>query len=365
MAYTGLPDEGVVEIVVSDSGIGISAEDQLKIFDSFVQADGGLNRPHEGTGLGLALVARMVELHGGSVVVESKLNEGSQFIVRLPWQPELGKQDETEIVIAANPPYQAALLIEDSAIDAKLMATYLNNLNVSVSHFHDGDNIIQHIRSLRPDIIVLDILLPKRSGWQLLVDIKAEEDIRHIPVLVVSHLDQVEKGTALGADGYLIKPITEARLADEMHRLAARQLDEAHAVLMSSGAPRILLAEDNEATILFIRDFFESKNYDVVVARNGREAVAIAKETLPDLIMMDVQMPEMDGLAAIRQLRKDERFAKTPIFAVTALAMAGDRERCLAAGANEYLSKPVSLTDLQRQVVTWLVDKRGENQVDG
>jgi CheY-like chemotaxis protein len=216
---------------VWDTGIGIDQTDMPHLFEPFVQADSSLARQHEGTGLGLSLVYRLTEMHGGSVAVESKVGEGSRFTVSLPWVPENEKH-----------------------------ALYAGH----------------------------------RSGSS-----KSEP-----------HPDTT----------------------------------------MPSALPKILLADDNDANITTLSGYLEARGYQVVVARNGTEALSRAKEDEPELILMDIQMPTMDGLEATRRIRADAELKAIPIIALTALAMPHDRERCLDAGANEYLSKPVSLKKLVEMI---------------
>ena len=222
-------DRGLMQFSVSDTGIGISPEDLNYLFQPFVQVDSSLNRQYEGTGLGLALVQRLIDLHGGSIQVESEVGRGSRFMVNLPWQPDMGSRLADE---------QTESILKDRARMAA---------SVSSAPVHRG---------------------------------------------------------------------------------------------------RILLAEDNPANILTIGEYLENKQYSVVVAHNGLEAITRATEFNPNIILMDIQMPVMDGLEAMLHLRADPRFRSVPIVALTALAMPGDRERCLQAGASEYLSKPVSLKEL-------------------
>ncbi|HEU0296383.1 MAG TPA: GAF domain-containing protein, partial [Anaerolineales bacterium] len=228
-------EQDLVQFSVIDTGIGIDLEDVKHLFQSFVQVDSSLNRQFEGTGLGLALVQKLTDLHGGSVSVESEVDRGSHFTINLPWRRQLVAQLET-----AEPG-------EENQAQGEIERTNLP------------------------------------------------------PVVPQSH-------------------------------------------------PRLLLAEDNAANVLTIGEYLESHGYTVQVAHDGLEALQMAEETEPDIILMDIQMPALDGLEAIRRLRANPRFASTPIIAITALAMPGDRERCLEAGADEYLSKPVSLKTLLKTI---------------
>lgn len=228
-------EQDLIQFSVVDNGIGIAEENLGRLFKPFVQVDSNLNRQYEGTGLGLTLVQRLADLHGGSVQVESEVGKGSRFTINLPWMQEALKQQET----------------------------------------------------IRPD-------------GKKLVDEHAENP-------AVLSQESVSRGT-------------------------------------------ILLAEDNMANVLTIGEYLESHGYEIVVAHNGEEAIAKAQTIIPNLILMDIQMPIMDGLEAIQRLRVIPYYVSTPIIALTALAMPGDRERCLRAGADEYLSKPVSLKQLVQTI---------------
>jgi signal transduction histidine kinase/CheY-like chemotaxis protein len=223
---------------VVDTGIGIAANDLQMLFQPFVQVDSALNRQYEGTGLGLALVKQIVELHGGQVMVESEVGKGSCFTVALPY--EVSPSNTMSNAIASMP-----------------------TSTTSSSMAIDSDNV----------------------------------------------------------------PLT----------------------------PLILLAEDNEANIQTFSSYLTAINYRVIIARNGLEAIAQAKEHLPDIILMDIQMPTMDGLEATKQIRLDPNLVNIPIIALTALAMEGDREKCLAVGANEYLAKPIKLRQLNSTIQQMLV----------
>ncbi len=350
----------LVRLSVWDTGIGIAADNLPRLFQPFVQLDSRLARQYAGTGLGLALVARMAELHGGSVAVESTPGQGSRFTITLPWMaaPPLADPRDTVDLVApsavrgAN--IQRALIIENSPTAAAQLARYLRELDVEVSVHPCGRGALEAVLELCPDVILLDIQLPDCSGWDVLAQLKATPQVRAIPVVIASVVDDRARGTALGAAAYLVKPIARQQLRDALDTLQAGAafptgptalrgvLDQPPAL----PAPVILLAEDEGNNIYTLSTYLVAKGYQVVVARNGAEALARAHDSAPALILMDIQMPGMDGLEAIRRIRADTTLAAIPIIALTALAMPGDCERCLAAGANEYLSKPVSLKGL-------------------
>lgn len=348
-----------INFTVTDTGIGIGPDNLDKLFQPFVQLDSSLSRRYAGTGLGLALVRRIVELHGGSITLESELGQGSRFTISLPWSlpfadhlaPVLPEPDPIDL---APLPIQRALVIEDSSTAASQITRYLAELGTQAIIHPVAGGAVQKAREVAPDVIILDILLPDRSGWDVLTDLKANPETRTIPVIVISVVDERLQGMRMGASAYLLKPISRQKL-QQVLSLELKSLDAmqeagypATCPLPPMTSPLILVAEDNEANIITLMSYLQAHRFQVILARNGLEAVQMARQNHPDIILMDVQMPEMDGLEATRRLRLDTATASIPIIALTALAMPGDRERCLAAGAMEYLTKPVSWQQLMQ-----------------
>ncbi len=354
--------EGLVQFTVWDTGIGIAPENERLLFRAFSQIDSGLTRAQEGTGLGLVLVAKLVELHGGSVSLESTPGHGSRFIVKLPQASVVGA---SRVVVPSTEPdrrgCRRALVIEDDPTSGGFLVKYLTELGLdSVVHLR-GDLSIEAVLRERPDVILLDIQLPGDSGWVVLVRLKEHPDTRDIPVAVVSVVDEPGRSKALGAAAHFTKPITRAQLAGFLQRDVVIPLPSTTPLVphFSSAGPTVLLAEDNEANIQTIGGYLEAKGFAMHYASNGIMAVKLARELRPALILMDIQMPVMDGLTAIREIRSDRALASIPIVALTALAMSGDRDRCLEAGASDYMSKPMSLKALA-ELVTRLLPKKGD-----
>ncbi len=346
----------VVLFTVWDHGIGIAPTDAAKLFSAFTQIDSGLSRAQEGTGLGLALVAKLVELHGGSVALESAPGKGSRFVVTLPrGSPSAAPFQMKREIIAGTErwKYRRALVIEDDPTAGAILIDYLTELGMECTLHTRGDKSTEAVLRERPDVIMLDIQLPGESGWVVLAKLKEHLGARDIPVVVVSVVDEPRKSYALGAVAHFTKPISRAQLAEFFQRDAAKVLRPAGALGLG---PVILLAEDNEANVQTVGGYLSDKGFAMSYAKNGIEAVQLARELFPELILMDIQMPVMDGLTAIREIRADARLATVPIIALTALAMPGDRERCIAAGATDYMSKPVSLKALT-ELVERLVGK--------
>ncbi|HEY9619936.1 MAG TPA: response regulator [Crinalium sp.] len=346
-----------VEFRVIDNGIGIASEDLDKIFQPFIQVDSSLARQYAGTGLGLSIVQRIVDLHGGSIRVESEVGRGSCFTVILPWHPfSLEGSSELTEVLAVNSGIQQALIVEDSGVAANQIKRYLAEIGATSVIHPVGEGALTVALRVKPDVIVLDILLPDCSGWKVLQELKSHPQTQLTPIIVISVVDEPSRSIGVGAVEHLLKPLSREKFHQALRRLFTDiqnpSSDTALRVASAEFAqcPKILLAEDNETNIVTLLSYLEAHRLQVMIARNGLEAVAMTKQHYPDLVLMDIQMPGLDGLEATRQLRADPQTMSIPIIALTALAMPGDLERCLDAGANDYLSKPVRLKTLIEKV---------------
>ncbi len=354
-----------VHLTVWDTGIGIAPEHLDRLFQPFVQLDSSLSRAYEGTGLGLSLVARLTQLHGGRVKVHSQVGKGSRFTVSLPWAPPAIKVElerSTQLVGAtavARTVVRKVLVVEDSPTATSILTHYLKDLGFTYYTLAQGQNVLRTACAVQPDLIILDILLPDRTGWDILAELQADPLTQAIPVVIVSVMDERVKGLALGARECLVKPVTQDQLAAVLRELAPALDDRGEParpelVTWHPQAPTILLVEDNPANIMMVAEYLEAKGYRIDIARNGEEALVQTRARRPDLILMDIQMPGMDGLTVTQQLRKEVEFAAIPIIAMTALAMPNDRERCFAAGVDAYLSKPIALQTLTATIEHYL-----------
>ncbi len=349
-----------ITFTVWDTGIGIPPEKQADLFLPFVQLDSKLSRRYAGTGLGLALVQRMVDMHHGNIAVDSTPDKGSRFSVSLPWRKETHQPAPLPDTHTATAPQQwnkHVLVVENLSSIAELFQHYLHEQQIHSILCPDGQKAMQMAISHQPDAIILDHPLADRNGWDLLAELKATPQTQHIPVLVTSMLDEPQNGLTAKADSYLVKPFSRQQFQQTLHTLlhtSQTPPTPTTATTANQNSGTILLVEDHEFNLNTLTDYLSKQGYQVYTATNGKEAIDRAKQTSPQLILMDIQMPEMDGLDAIRHLRADTATQSIPIIALTALAMPGDRERCLEAGANDYLSKPISLKALIKTINTHL-----------
>ena len=240
------------------------------------------------------------------------------------------------------------LIIEDSISAAEQIARYLSECGIPSTIYPHGEGALEEVLRVQPSLVILDIILPNQSGWDVLTQLKTHPHTQDIPVLIVSVVDERSRGLAMGAFEYLVKPITRAELQAILRNLQYPILPESTALIVPISAgepPLILLAEDNLANLDTISGYIESRGYRLIVAKNGQQAIDLAQAYRPNLIVMDIQMPGMDGLEAMRHIRAEGQ-THVPIIALTALAMPTDREKSLEAGANEYLTKPIKLKKL-------------------
>jgi DNA-binding response OmpR family regulator/nitrogen-specific signal transduction histidine kinase len=310
-------DRDDVVVTVRDTGIGIAESQQERIFDAFQQG-GRTPSSAEGTGLGLTLTKRMVELHGGRIRVDSRPGEGSTFTVVLPVgepvpeAPELAPKPADEL---AGPP---VLVIEDDRHSLDLLTLYLRSAGFAVASAREGDVGLAMARRLRPAAVVLDILLPNIDGWSLLGRLKSDDATADIPVIIVSMLDERGRGFALGAADYLVKPVGRNEVLAAVGRCAP----------VPTAGRRVVVIDDDETSCSLVRAVLEQAGYEVRCAGGGEEGVQLVCDTRPDVVLLDLLMPHVDGFEVIDRIRADPATAEVPIVVLSAKTMtSGDIER--------------------------------------
>jgi CheY-like chemotaxis protein/HPt (histidine-containing phosphotransfer) domain-containing protein len=348
---------------IRDTGIGLTPEQQQRLFQAFSQADGSITRKYGGTGLGLTICKRLVELMGGAIWVESVPGAGSTFHFTV-W---LGRGNE---LLARALPAQAkglrVLVVDDNSEARRVLAGHCATMPLSVDEATCGQDAIDTVRAAdragKPYALVLmDWSMPDMNGIDTARAIKVDESLRKKPqiVLVTGYGQDAARDDLDGGalDSYLIKPVSASALVDTLLTLYGSQ-----AALGGAGSSRqydlegvrILLVEDNAINQQIATELLKGAGAAVDIADNGRIAIMkLAAGNRYDIVLMDLQMPEMDGYAATEAIRADSSFDALPIVAMTAHAMAEERERCLASGMNDHVSKPIDPDALLAAVARW------------
>ncbi len=331
-----------VEFAVADTGIGMTAEQQAKLFEEFTQADSSTARRYGGTGLGLAITRKLARMMGGDVTVASEPGKGSVFTVRLPAGPDPVAKAATN---GSRPPSNdCVLVVDDDATARELIAEQLKAEGFSVVTAAGGLEGLKLAKDLRPIAITLDVMMPDLDGWSVLAALRQDADLAEIPVIMITILDEHRRGVALGAAGYLTKPIDRERL----HRMVSR--------FRASARPtRVLLVDDDKDQRERLRGWLEGEQWAVQESGNGREALTRLQADKPDVILLDLMMPEMDGFAVVAALQKEPRWRDIPVIVITARDLdAKDRER-LNSGVQSVLVKetfrPAELVERIRRLV--------------
>jgi CheY-like chemotaxis protein len=322
-----------VDFAVSDTGIGMNEEQLGRLFQEFTQADASTTRRFGGTGLGLAISRRLCRLMGGDITVTSEPGEGSTFTVRLPIQAAasmpLAEDGRVEIGAEASRGSRGTVLvIDDDATARELIAAHLAGEGFAVETAANGVDGLKKARALRPSAITLDVLLPDVDGWTVLAALKGEPALAEIPVVIVTIVDEQRRGIALGAAGYLTKPIDRERLIEVVSRLR-----------VADKPGTVLVVEDDEEQRQLIRESLGTRGWTVREAANGRLALDALAAELPDAILLDLMMPEMDGFELVAALQANTRWRDIPVVVVTALDLTAEDRRRLNGGVEEILSK--------------------------
>ena len=366
-----------LQFTVSDTGIGIPREKQALIFDPFSQADTSTTRKYGGTGLGLTISARLVELMGGTIRLESEVGRGTKFIftVQMP-------SSEMPIAVGSIAPPEIlrggkVLVVDDNRTNRRILDGMLRRWEMRPTLMEGGEEALTELSAAREAgepyrLILTDMHMPKMDGFSLIERIRQRPDLATATIMMLTsagHRGDAERCRQLGVAAYLLKPIRQSELREAIAQvLGARERTGAIPLvtrysLQDARDPtavlRILVAEDNLVNQRLVVRLLEKRGHRVALAATGQEAVEALNKGTFDLVLMDVQMPEMDGLEATQIIREKEK--KTgkhqPIIALTAHAMSGDRDRCIAAGTDGYLTKPIRTEELD-QILQSYVNRR-------
>jgi len=340
-------------ISVRDTGIGISQEDQEKIFDRFFRADNPIVQDTPGTGLGLSIVRSLVRMQGGRIWVESELGRGSTFTFTLPIV-EAGRVDQAgrldqvkrvdRVVKEIKRATTKVLVIEDDADIAELIRLHLAGNNRQVLIAQRGDEAIALAQRECPDLITLDILLPDVDGCAVLEELKLNPATREIPVVVISVLPDQDQYLRLGAVDYVTKPIDEQRLLRTVRKVLVRR-------------GTVLVVDDDKHNLSLMREIMRANGFNVRTTSRGRRAVRMAREVRPALILLDLKMRDLDGYAVLKRLKDNPGTQDIPVIIMTGSTVIDDakRQKVLALGAARFVSKPFSVEEMMEEIemVLW------------
>lgn len=367
-------DSATLLFTVSDSGIGIPAERANQIFERFTQVDSSTTRKYGGTGLGLAISKQLVNMMGGTIGVESEPGKGSTFWFTSRFQKQHAGTQPTPIIEEINLKGIRALVVDDNTTNQVILRKMLENIGIRTTVASSGAECIDALligvdTNDLYNLVLLDMQMPSMDGEQTLREIKSHPELSKTVVIVLTSMGKrgdAARLEAIGCAGYLLKPIKQTQLYDAIAAVlgrkdAPRKPNTSQLVTRHTLAERkrtgewILLAEDNPVNQKLAVVMLQKAGYTVDVVENGLQAIDAWRSKSYHLILMDVQMPEMDGFEATRYIREHEAPGQhIPIVAMTAHAMSGDRDRCLAAGMDDYLPKPLEREDVLTTLDKWL-----------
>jgi signal transduction histidine kinase/DNA-binding response OmpR family regulator len=364
-------DELELLFSVEDTGIGIPVERQQAIFDSFSQADTSTTRKFGGTGLGLTICKNLVELMNGEIWVKSTVGKGSTFLFTVRFKTSY-KTSESSITVPSKIHGLKVLAVDDNKTNRVILSEILKNFGFVADVRETAREALHAIQTAEPgkfDLIISDYLMPEINGFDFLKEVRKTSPIPAVVLTSVGAWGEKDVFKKLGNIAYLTKPVKQSVLFNSIVTLMGgaglkdekKEVNQAVSNLARlqslPGTTRILLAEDNFINQRVITALLKKTNIAVDVVADGLEAMEALRKTAYGLVLMDVQMPKMDGLAATRAIRKELKMDKIPIVAMTANAMKGDREECLVAGMNDYLSKPIKPAELYAVLETWLLEQ--------
>ncbi|MFA6457695.1 MAG: response regulator, partial [Bacteroidota bacterium] len=320
---SALRKQNDIEFSVQDFGVGIRKEDISTLFQPFQQTDQGAKKI-EGTGLGLSITKKLTELHGGSLFVLSEYGEGSTFVVRIPMMVQVENEAEKvfkKISDATDGGRQKrVLIVEDKPHARTLLHTYLTESGYLVEIAVNGVEALEKAKLWKPDVITLDILIPVKDGWQVLRELKDHPLCREIPVIIISMVDERNVGFGLGAVEYFVKPVQKDELIAAVKKVEGRS---------AQNSAKILVIDDDKSVTDLVQIILESEGCTVLKAHNGKDGLALAEKEKPDLIILDLVMPEMSGFNVAYQLKHNSSTFTIPVMIMTSMEIDDEKREQL------------------------------------
>jgi two-component system sensor histidine kinase/response regulator len=366
-------DEIEIKVSVQDTGIGMTPEQRAKLFQSFSQADTSTTRKYGGTGLGLTISKKLVEMMDGNIRVESEPGKGSAFIFNAVFGRAADMETIEETAALSDLDKLKVLVVDDIASAREMLQTTLESFSFRVTCVASGKAALEAIDAASPDdpykLVLMDWKMPQMDGIETSRRIKDMPELADMPTIIMVTAygleDVMQQVEDVGLEGLLIKPVTPSTLLDTIMGVVGKKggirkagRSEDHWKIQTLDGIRgahVLLAEDNKINQQVAEELLAQAGLKVTIANNGREAVEmLAGKNEYEAVLMDMQMPELDGYEATRTIRRNPEFADLPIIAMTANVMAGDREKCLEAGMNDHVAKPIEPDKLFRTLVQWI-----------
>jgi len=323
-----------INFVISDNGIGIPEDKQKFLFQAFKQVDGSTTRKYGGTGLGLIISKRFVEMMGGTITLQSTPGQGTAFTVTLPTKIAIPQPQENLPSVEMQPivtqkKSATVLVIDDDATTQELLVRYISKLGYQVVVADNGSKGLELAQQIQPDVITLDVMMPGMDGWTVLTELKKHPQLQHIPVIMLSMVADQELGYALGSADYLLKPIEQAQILKVLQKYCPMKQDNY----------LIMIVEDDPMTRDLNREMLQRHGWQVILANNGKIALTLAEKQPPDLILLDLMMPEMDGFEFITRLRRHQTLKTIPVIVLTAKDMTQADRTYLTDSVNAIFQK--------------------------
>lgn len=347
-------DENFVSVAVEDTGIGIAPQFLEVVFEEFRQVDGSNTRRHGGTGLGLAISRKLSRMLGGDLTVQSEVGKGSTFMFTIPVTYRVGEKAKIKKQAGTLPvpatfssegtSGQARNLVVCIDDDPEVLLLLKNHLVAEGFEFYgvaDSRNAIDVVRQYKPVLVTLDILMPNKDGWQVLQDLKSDPDLKDIPVVIHTVIENKALAVSLGAESYLVKPVPAEKIVSVIRKYTGTDEGE------------ILVVDDNEDFTNFLRNLLEKSKFTIYTAKNGIEAIDALHRTVPRLVFLDLLMPEMDGFEVVEKMYKDEKLREVPIVVLTAKEVTADER----AKLNSKIKNVVQKEGLTRETILREVNK--------
>jgi CheY-like chemotaxis protein len=340
----------MVMVSVTDSGIGIAPKDHKGVFEKFKQVGNTLTDKPKGTGLGLPICKEIVEHFGGKLWVESQLGKGSTFFFTLPLTqaaeveaPEVGEVEEpAEVAITGG---KTILVVDDEANIRRFLSHELKKRGYSVVQASGGSQAIEMARKHHPDLITLDVLMSGMSGFDVTAVLKSDPSTKDIPILIVSVMEDKKRAYQLGVNEYLTKPFKIEALMEKVNRL------------LQDAQKKILVVDDDKNLVKSLKYQLGKRGYSTDVAHNGKIALERVESQPPDLILLDIKMPQMDGYEVMKSLKLKQKTAHIPVLVMTGVDIDGSRVKALSVGATDYFTKSGDFSKMFQAIEAILSEK--------